>query len=52
LWGEIAAGRPIEVCEQDEEVLIPEEFLVNAGTIWFSAWLAIAWSMTEYLMGT
>lgn len=29
LWGEIAAGKPIDIFEQDEEVLVPEEFVVR-----------------------
>ena len=29
LWGEIAAGRPIDVCEEFETVLVPEEFFVS-----------------------
>jgi SOS regulatory protein LexA len=29
LWGEIAAGRPIDVCEEFETVLVPEEFFVH-----------------------
>jgi repressor LexA len=29
LWGEIAAGKPIDVFEQDESVLVPEDFVVR-----------------------